>query len=87
MGREGFLHAGNVVRMDECEHVPAHQVVGGITQNPFVRGAYIADSPVDIENADEIERMLDKGAIVFFAPLQRFDRAPAFGGVAHGTDQ
>ncbi len=26
-------------------------------------------------------------AVMFFAPLQCFDGAPAFGGIAHGTDQ
>src|ERR1700722_17201226 len=31
--------------------------------------------------------MLDKRAVVFFPALQRFDSAPALGGIAHGTDQ
>src|SRR5580704_11857287 len=52
-----------------------------------MRGAYVADSAVDVENADEVERMLDQRAVVFFAPLQRFDSAPPFGGIAHGADQ
>ena len=61
--------------MDERQSVLTDQFIERITQDPLVRRAGVADGAIDIQNADQIERVLDQRAIMLLAPFQRFHGA------------